>query len=108
MKSTRYYSYNQEQSVAKLLNGKVVSNSGATVRAKGDVITSTLLVECKTCLEPKQSFSIKKQWLEDICKEAIREGKQHSILAFNFGPNESNYFIIDERFMKKIQTMLEE
>ena len=36
--STRYYSDKQEKSVCKSLNGKQVSNSGAGLFKKGDVV----------------------------------------------------------------------
>lgn len=103
--NTRAFSRKQEQDVAKLLNGHVVANSGATKRYKGDVATDTFLIECKTATQPKQSFAIKKEWLEDIRKESIREGKLHGIVAFNFGPSQQNFFIIDEDLMYKIQEM---
>lgn len=61
--STRYFSSNQEQYIAKLLNGNKTPNSGATLFKKGDVIIqrANTLCECKTCLKEKDSFSIKKE-----------------------------------------------
>ena len=60
---TRYYSNLQEQYIAKLLGGRQTANSGATDFVKGDVIVSdaSMLIECKTCLAEKDSFSIKKE-----------------------------------------------
>lgn len=100
--STRYYSSNQEKSVAKLLGGHKTPNSGAGMWSKGDVKveSASVLLECKTCLKDKESFSIKKEWLEKNEQEARLTHYRNSILAFNFGPNQKNYFIINENLMK--------
>lgn len=102
-KPTRYYSNRQEKSIAKSLNGKQVANSGATAFAKGDInIGSDWLIEAKTKTSMVSSFSIKKEWLEKNLKESIFMHKKHSALAFNFGPDEPNYYIIDENLMKSL------
>lgn len=102
-KPTRYYSDKQEKHVAKAVNGKQQVNSGATMfGGKGDVSADNCLIECKTCTKPKDSFSIKKEWLEKNLKEALFEGKEYNALAFNFGPNEKMYYIIDERTFEEI------
>lgn len=100
--STRYYSNKQEQTLAKLLNAKRVSNSGATTFGAGDVKTKKFLIECKTCIEPKKSFSLKKEWLTKNKEEAFAMGREYGVLAFNFGPGESNYFVLDERTFKEL------
>jgi hypothetical protein len=96
--STRSFSKNQENYVAKKFGGDRVKNSGATAFAKGDVNLDkqSFLIECKTKTSPSESISIKKEWLEKNVKEALFMGKKYSALAFNFGPNEKNYYIIDE------------
>ena len=99
-KPTRYYSSRQEKKVAKAVGGKQVSNSGATAFNKGDVTSDNFLIECKTCVEDKKSFSIKKEWLEKNKDEAFEMGKSYSALAFNFGPSSENYYVIDERLFK--------
>lgn len=102
-KPTRYYSNNQEKHVAKELSGKQQPNSGATMfGGKGDVVADNWLIECKTCTTAKESFSIKKEWLEKNLKESLFEGKEYNALAFNFGPNEKMYYIIDERTFEEI------
>ena len=100
--STRYYSNLQENQVAKLLGGYQTPNSGATNFIKGDVKipTASLLVECKTLKTEKDSISIKKEWLEKNNYEAKLTRHSNSMLAFNFGPNTKNYFIIDEKLAK--------
>lgn len=106
--STRYYSRKQEDKVAKELGGKVVSNSGATKWSKGDVILGDyFLGECKTCIEPKKSFAIKKEWLETVEKEKIGEKKPYSTLVFDYGDNKERYYIINESAMKRFIELLE-
>jgi len=107
-KPTRYFSKMQEKAVAKKLNGRVQPNSGATAFAKGDVKTDGWLIECKTKTTPSDSMSIKKSWLEKNMHEALFLGKQYSALAFNFGPNEKNYYIIDEDTMFLLIDLLKE
>ena len=105
--NTRAFSRKQENKVAKMLNGKVVSNSGATAFNKGDVRTDKILIECKTCTKEKESFSIKKEWLTKNKDEAFAMGKQYSVLAFDFGDGE-NYFVLDKNLFKKLLNYIEE
>lgn len=93
---TRTYSKAQEKRVAEKFEGERTLNSGATPFQKGDVVMDRVLMECKTKTTPSESMSIKKEWLEKNEKEALFMGKEYSVLAFNFGPNERNYYIIDE------------
>lgn len=103
MLPTRYYSNKQEKQVAKELGGKQVANSGATSLFKGDIrIGTSLLCECKTCTKEQSSFSIKKEWLDKIRLEAFQSGKSYSCLAFNFGPNTQNYYVIDTNLMQML------
>ncbi len=106
---TRFYSNQQEKKVAKAIGGKQVCNSGATAFNKGDVKTDDWLIECKTTTATeKASFSIKKEWLEKNSEEAFAMNKTHSALAFQFGVNEPNYYIISERHFKEYLRLLEE
>jgi hypothetical protein len=105
-KPTRYYSDKQEKRTARVLGGKVQVSSGSSAFLKGDVIANSCLVECKTCEEPKKSFSIKKEWLEKIDEQCFAMGKQYPILAFDFG-EKKNYYILDEKTMKKFIEFLE-
>lgn len=104
---TRFYSNKQEKKVAKAIGGKQVSNSGATAFNKGDVTSASFLIECKTCVENKKSFSIKKDWLEKNKEEAFAMGKDYSAVAFNFGPNSENYYVIDEKLFKLLKDYVE-
>lgn len=99
--STKYYSNKQERLVAKSLGGKQVSGSGASIFSKGDVrVGNKILVECKTSMTEKTSYSIKQNILDKIEKEAKEMGKYFSMLAFNFGPNTKNYYVLNEEAIK--------
>ena len=99
--TTRYYSSKQEKTVAKLIGGRVVANSGATTFMKGDTENDQFLVECKTCMTEKKSFSIKKDWLDKLEEEAFSMNKPYSALAFNFGEDTDNYYVLNERAFKQ-------
>lgn len=106
--NTRKFSSRQEKSIAKKFGGKQVSNSGATSFDKGDVALEDFLVEAKTCVNEKDSFVIKKEWLEKINKERFSKRKRFCALAFQFGPKQENYFIFDERTFKIFVDLLGE
>ena len=111
MKSTRDASSIQENRVAKKLGGYITPNSGAGYFKKGDIQISKagLLVECKTCMTPKNSFSIKKEWVEKNKKELFSSGLSNSVIAFNFDYEDKNdYYIIDDKLMKYLVEKLEE
>lgn len=100
--ATRYASSVQEKRVAGKFGGKVSSNSGAGLFNKGDVVCedASLLVECKTCMEPKKSFSIKKDWIEKNKEEAFRLRLDNHVIAFNFDyQDKKDYYIIDDKLM---------
>ena len=101
-KPTRFYSHQQETEIAKTFNGTTQKNSGATLFAKGDVKLENFLLECKTKTSHSESMSIKKEWLEKNRKEALFVGKKYNALAFNFGPNEENFYIIDEQLFEEL------
>ena len=107
-KPTRHFSSKQEKSVAKAVGGRQVSNSGATAFQKGDVVSDKFLLECKTKTSSSDSISIKKEWLDKNKKEALFMGKEHSALAFNFGPDQENYYIIEEYLFKELLEHLRE
>ena len=105
---TRFYSNKQEKAVAKALQGKQVSNSGAPKFCGGDVTTDDWLIECKTTTATiKQSFSIKKEWLDKNKEEAFAMNKCYNALAFQFGEGQPNYYIIDEKTFIKMKEALE-
>ena len=73
----------------------------------GDVCTDDWLFECKTCMKEKESFGIKKEWLDKLKEERFAMGKSYSSLAFDFGDGE-DYFIIDKKLMQILIEKLKE
>ena len=110
MPSTRYYSDIQEKDVCKKMNATQQPNSGASRFRKGDCVNynASLLLECKTVTKEKDSFSIKKDWIIKNREEAFTQRVFNGCIAFNFGPNQENYFVIDEKLMKFLVEKLEE
>jgi len=104
---TRYYSSRQEKKVAKVLEGKTVSNSGAATFVAGDVQTEEWLVECKTSTTAKASFGIKREWLEKNREEAFAMGKHYNALCFDYGNGGQRYYIVDEKTFLKMKEALE-
>ena len=101
-KSTRYYSSKQEKKVAKELGAKITPNSGATMFQKGDLILDNWLLECKTQTKSKESFTIKKEWFEKNLRESVMMGKDYTAVVFNFGPDQENYYVIDEKTFQEL------
>ena len=107
MVSTRSVSGKQEQNIAKVLGAHRVANSGATKFDKGDVVLgSAWMIEAKTCMEPKKSFSIKKEWLTKLREEQFACGKDYSALCFDYGDSKGRYYIIDENTFKILVDLL--
>lgn len=104
---TRFYSKQQEKKVAKVVGGKVTANSGATAFSKGDVTTDMFLLECKTCTEPRKSFTVKKEWFDKNKEEAFAMHKDYSAVVFDFGDGE-NLYVIDESLFRQLLVYLEE
>ena len=109
--STRFASETQEQRIAKKFEGNVQLNSGAGKFSKGDVIIPdiSMQIECKTCMTPKESLSIKKEWLEKQVQESFSMRCSNHALAFNFYYEDNkNYYIINEKLMKFLIEKLRE
>ena len=109
--STRYYSNIQEKSVCNLLNAEQTPNSGAGRWRKGDAHQeeASLLIECKTSMKEKTSFSIRKDWIIKNKEEAFSQRLNNFCIAFNFGPEQENYFVINEKLMKfLVEKLIEE
>ena len=96
MRPTRFYSNRQEKKIAKAVSGKQVAGSGATKFNKGDVITKDWFIEAKTSVTEKQSFSIKREWIDKMREQAFQMGKHLSALVFDFGTDE-RFYVIDEK-----------
>ena len=107
MKSTREVSTNQEKQIAKSKNGKRTANSGATKFDKGDIVAGNWLVEAKTCMQPKKSFSIKQDWLIKLKEEQYATSKLYSSLCFDFGDDKGRYYILDESTFRYVKEILD-
>ena len=105
-KPTRFYSNQQEKSIAKAVGGNQTANSGATPFTKGDVLTTSFLLEAKTKTTHADSISVKKEWIEKNRREALFMGKKYSAVVFNFGPAEPNHYIIDEYLFQELLVYL--
>lgn len=105
-KPTRYYSSKQEKSVAEAVSGKQTANSGATMFQKGDVVNDLFLIECKTKTKSCDSITVHKEWIEKNRDESIFMNKEYSAVAINFGPDEENYYIIDEQLFNLLTEYL--
>lgn len=105
--STRYYSDKQEKSVCKAVNGRQQTNSGAGHFNKGDVITDTFLIECKCVMKPKDSVSIKREWVEKNKNEAFSTRKPNQAICINFEPDGNNYYLINERLFSYLVSSIE-
>lgn len=101
------YSVSQENDIARLLGGRVQSNSGGTRFGGGDVQTSQFFIEAKTPTKSQTSFSIKKEWIEKMKEQAFEQRKYQSALAFRFSPDGEDYFVIDSRLMKELVNYME-
>ena len=99
-KSAKDCSVSQENDIARLLGGRVQSNSGGTRFGGGDVQTEKFFIESKTPTKEQKSFSIKKEWVDKMQEQAFEQGKYQSALAFRFVPDGQDYFVIDSKLMK--------
>jgi hypothetical protein len=108
MKTTRAVSSAQEKRIEKAIGGKRTPNSGATKFDKGDIIVKDWLVEAKTCMEPKKSFTIKQEWLTKMKQEQYATGKMYSSLCFDFGDSKDRYYIVDENTFRYMIELLDE
>ena len=110
--TTRGASAVQEYRIAKKLGGKLSANSGAGLWDKSDVSVQVadMNIECKTCIKPKASFSIKKEWLEKNKQAGFINRLHNHVIAFNFFyEDKDDYYIIDDKLMKfLVEKLIEE
>ena len=108
--ATRTYSDQHEKSVCKELGAEQAPNSGAGRFLNGDVLHSdaSLLIECKCSMTEKQSFTIKKEWIDTARQNAFTDRLANSCLCINFAPNSPNYYVIDSKLMQMLVEKLTE
>lgn len=98
--STKFFSNAQEEYISKLLGGQKVPGSGSPRFYAGDVLIEDFLLECKTSMKAKSSFSIKKDWVDKNERERKDLQLPYSAVVFQFEPNGENYFVVNERTFK--------
>lgn len=102
-------SQDQERHIAKLLGGKVQSNSGGTKFGGGDVIVGKyFFIEAKAKEKPSLSFPIKLSWIDKAREQAFEQGVVFSALAFRFSPDGEDYFVIDSNLMRRLVELVQE
>ena len=78
----RDFATKREKWLAKKLGAKLRSNSGATWSQKADIVYGDDLIEMKSTV--KNQMVVKREWLDKIRQEAIKEGK-NPVLVLDFG-----------------------
>lgn len=63
-------------------------------------------MEAKTCMQPKKSFSIKREWLDKLKEEQYATGKDYRALCFDFGDNKDRFYVISEDTFKQFIEVL--
>lgn len=108
--ATRYFSGKMEDKVANIVCGQKTINSGASKFSCGDVINkdASILLECKCSMTNKDSFSIKKEWIEKINSERLEKRLSNYSVAIDFGPDSDIYFLINSKLMSFLIEKLEE
>ena len=109
---TRYYSSLQEHKVAKMIDGNPVANSGGGKWKKGDVVQydASMLIECKTTVSDRTTFSIKKEWIDKVRSDAFSNRIENTAIAFSYDSEcKDMYFVIDEKLMRfLVEKLIEE
>ena len=103
--TTRDYSDKQEKHIAKVTGGLVQSNSGGTKFGGGDVHTDKFFIEAKTPTKEQTSFTIKKEWIDKMREQAFEQGKEESVLAFRFSPEDKTdmYVLNEKQFLEYLK-----
>lgn len=103
-KSTVAKSSEQEEFVASYIGAKRTPRSGGGTNVKGDVVDNLSLFECKTYMKEKDSFTVKREWLEKNQKEKLEDRKHFAFLVQNFGGkgNKDNYVIMTIKDFKEL------
>lgn len=64
------------------------------------------MIEAKTSITEKKSFTLKKEWFTKNNEEAFAMGKDYSAVVFDFGDG-VNHYVIDEKLFKYLVQSLE-
>ena len=93
--STRAKSSIQEKRIAKAIGGRQVVGSGSTPFLKGDVI------EAKTKMNPSQSITVKKSWIDKAKEQSLAMRKEDYAIAVSFG-DPKEYYLIEDNLMEDL------
>lgn len=99
--STRAKSSIQEKRIAKAMGGRQVVGSGSTPFLKGDVIAGDLFIEAKTKMNPSQSITVKKGWIDKAKEQSLSMRKSDYAIAVSFG-DPKDYYLIEDSFMEEL------
>lgn len=99
--STRAKSYEQEKRIAKAMGGRQVVGSGSTPFLKGDVVAGKLFIEAKTKMNPSQSITIKKAWVDKAKEQSLAMRKEDYAIAVSFG-DPKEYYLIEDSLMEDL------
>ena len=99
--STRAKSSIQEKRIAKAIGGRKVVGSGSTPFLKGDVIAGALFIEAKTKMNPSQSITVKKSWIDKAKEQSLAMRKEDYAIAVSFG-DPKEYYLIEDNLMEDL------
>ena len=99
--STRAKSSKQEKRIAKAIGGRQVVGSGSTPFLKGDVVVDKLFIEAKTKMNPSQSITVKKSWIDKAKEQSLAMRKSDYAIAVSFG-DPKDYYLIEDSFMEEL------
>lgn len=117
--STKKFSNMQEKRIAKKLGGKTQPASGALPIAslKSDVkVTNSedwkVLVSAKTSMVKnyqagKRSFTLKKEWLEEVKHQAFEGGYDFGVVSISFDNRKDFYIVEDVDFENMLKALKE-
>jgi len=117
--STKKFSNMQEKRIAKKLGGKTQPASGALPIAslKSDVkVTDSedwkVLVSAKTSMVKnhqagKRSFTLKKEWLEEVKHQAFEGGYDFGVVSISFDNRQDFYILEDVDFENMLKALHE-
>ena len=105
--STRAKSSQQEKRIAKAMGGRQVVGSGSTPFLKGDVIAGDLFIEAKTKMNPSQSITIKKAWVDKAKEQSLAMRKEDYAIAVSFG-DPKEYYLIEDSLMEDLYKSMQE
>ena len=98
---TRAKSSEQEKRIAKAMGGRQVVGSGSTPFLKGDVVVDKLFIEAKTKMNPSQSITIKKAWVDKAKEQSLAMRKEDYAIAVSFG-DPKEYYLIEDSLMEDL------